>query len=76
MLAIMESISDTSEKASASADNVAEITRMQQDNERRVDGIAKKLGKEIAGMKSILEEIHTDYQPPQKKDPLKLPAQA
>lgn len=67
MLAIMESISDTSEKASASADNVAEITRMQQDNERRADGIAKKLGKEIAGMKSILEEIHTDYQPPQKK---------
>ena len=60
MLAIMESISDTSEKASASADNVAEITRMQQDNERRADGIAKKLGKEIAGMKSILEEIHTD----------------
>ena len=34
MLAIMESISDTSRKASASAENVAEITRMQQENEK------------------------------------------
>ena len=67
MLAIMESISDTSRKASASAENVAEITRMQQENEKQTDQIAEKMEINVADMQKVLSGFATGYTPEKKK---------
>lgn len=67
VLTIMESISDTSRKASASAENVAEITRMQQENEKQAGQIAGKLTGKIADMQEVLSGFTTGYESKQKK---------